>query len=72
MMVPRLSNSCKILRIFEAILLGIYDFRSTLCKTVNSEKSVQLKFFNLYNLFKLNIVQHESCRQLSYDLTIKI
>ena len=57
---------------FEAFQLGNCDFRSTLGKTVNSEQSVQLKFFDLYKLFKRKIVQHKSCRQLSDDLTIKI
>ena len=71
-MFPKLSNSCKMLRIFEAFSLGICDFISTPCKTVNSEQSVQLKFFDLHKLFKRNIVQHESCRKLSGDLTIKI
>ena len=72
MMFPKLSNSCKNLRIFEAFYLGICDFRSTLCKTVNSEQSVQLKIFDLHKLFKRKIVKHESCRKLSDDLTIKI
>ena len=50
----------------------MYDFRSTLGKTVNSEQSVQLKFFDPYKLFKRKIVKHESCRKLSDHLTIKI
>ena len=42
------------------------------CKTDNSEQYRQLKFFDPYKLFKRKIVQHESSRQLSDDLTIKI
>ena len=72
MKLPKSPNYYKSLRIFEAFWLGICDFRSTLCKTDNSEQYRQLKFFDPYKLFKRKIVQHESCRKLSDELTIKI
>ena len=72
MKLPKSTDYCKSLRIFEAFWLGICDFRSTLCKTDNSEQYRQLKFFDPYKLFKQKIIQHESCIQLSNDRTIKL
>ena len=59
------------MRIFEVSHLSVFKFIVIFCKSVNSERSVQTKFFYHIKMLIWKIFQHKSCRELDEELTVK-